>query len=305
MSDNDNLEQQSGGSMTTRVVVAIVAIIAIALALWWLLATEDTPKSERQPVAKEPVAQPVEEQSPAPEPEASVAIDPVPEEPTESEPVSSADEDRQRTDEQSQPAESEAEPAPELPDLANSTPTVLQTLDSSGVEIQPLKSSQLVSDVVVIVDNLRNGSLVRERTVVQRPDGRFKVLEIDGALYIDEQSYQRYDALVDWFVSLDEEAVVENYQLFRPLLSEAYADIGYPDADFTRAIVEAIEVLMDTPVPETLVEVKDDEVMYTYANPSYESLPPAQKQLLRMGPDNIRRLKSKLSSLKQEFEKQL
>lgn len=311
MTDDNSTQQRDNRSLTTRIVVAIVAVIVIVLALWWLIPTQETSESQRQPVATEPAMQPAEEQSVAtqpksePEPaETVVASEP---EPVESEPVSSDTESSVNTAEQQTATESEPkpEPKPELPELANSTPTVLQTLDSSGIEIQPLKSSQLVTDTVVIVDNLRNGSLVRDRTIVQRPDGRFKVLEIDGSLYIDEQSYRRYDALVDWFVSLDEEALVENYKLFKPLLAEAYANIGYPDAEFRGAMIEAINVLLDTPVPETLVEVNDDEVMYTFAKPSYENLPSAQKQLLRMGPDNIKRLKGKLTSLKQEFQQPL
>ncbi|MGM0525141.1 MAG: DUF3014 domain-containing protein [Pseudomonadota bacterium] len=288
---NQQGEQQRSSSATWIAVGIIVLVIIAALVWWWISAgANNKSKTQTEPAQPEPVTQtvesdqaeePTEEDKPAPTLEAEPVPEPEPE------------------------PESEPEPAPELPELDKSTPTILQTLDTSGISIQPLKSSQLVRDAVVIIENLRNGTLVRERTVVQRPDGRFRVLEIDGELYIDEQTYQRYDALVDWFVSLEEQALAENYELFKPLMNEAFADIGYPDSDITDAVYEAIDVLLDTPVPESLVQVKDDEVMYTYADPAYESLPPAQKQLLRMGPDNIERIKSKLREIRKVLKANL
>ncbi|RUO75277.1 DUF3014 domain-containing protein [Idiomarina seosinensis] len=294
---DDNMNQQSDqqpNSSVTWIAVGVIVLIIIAALVWWWISAgaNEQSKVQTEPAQPEPVTQTVEseksekvEEPVQQEPESKVQAEPVIEPEREPEP--------------------EPTPAPELPELDESTPTILQTLDTSGLSIQPLKSSQLVRDAVVIIENLRNGTLVRERTVVQRPDGRFRVLEIDGELYIDEQTYKRYDALVDWFVSLDEQALVENYELFKPLMNEAFADIGYPDSDMTNAVYEAIDVLLDTPVPESLVQVKDDEVMYTYADPAYESLPPAQKQLLRMGPDNIKRIKSKLREIRKVLKANL
>lgn len=286
----EHVEQKSNARIVIGIAVTLVIIVVVAAIVWWWLPAK---QAQPQPTQPQPIEQPVAE--------------PVEAEPVESEPtVEDADSLPEPVVEATpQEPEEPAEPEPELPALGESTPTVLQTLDNSGVAIQPLKSSQLVRDTVVIIDNLRNGTLVTDRTVVQRPDGRFAVLEIDGELYIDEASYQRYDALVDWFVSLDNDALVSNYQLFKPLMDEAYAEIGYPDMDISDAIVEAIDVLLATPVPESLVAVEDDEVMYTYANPAYEALPPAQKQLLRMGPDNIERIKQKLRALKRTFKNTL
>ncbi len=42
--------------------------------------------------------------------------------------------------------------------------------------------------------------------------------------------------------------------------------------------------------------------MYTFADDSYESLPAAQKQLLRMGPDNIQRVKDKLREIRRALQ---
>ena len=299
MTDNNTEQQQeyadgaASKSRTTVIAVAIVIIAVIIAVVWWWLPADQQTTTEKVAEPANTVSETavVDEQQATTEPEPSpAAVEP--------------DEPEQAAMAEPQP-EPEPVQEPQLPALDESTPTVLQTLDTSGVVIQPLKSSQLVRDAVVIIDNLRNGTLVRDRTIVQRPDGRFQVMEIDGELYIDERSYQRYDALVDWFVSIEEQALIENYELFKPLMQQAYGEIGYPDADFTDAMLEAIDVLLATPVPETLVQVKDDEVMYTYADPAYEGLPPAQKQLLRMGPDNIKRIKQKLRDIRRVFKANL
>lgn len=299
MTDNNTEQQQehaddaASKSRTTVIAVAIVIIAVIIAVVWWWLPADQQATTEKlaEPANTMSEKATVDEQQATTEPEPSpAAVEP--------------DEPEQAATPEPQP-EPEPVQEPELPALDESTPTVLQTLDNSGVVIQPLKSSQLVRDAVVIIDNLRNGTLVRDRTIAQRPDGRFQVMEIDGELYIDERSYQRYDPLVDWFVSIEEQALIENYELFKPLMQQAYGEIGYPDADFTDAMLEAIDVLLATPVPETLVQVKDDEVMYTYADPAYEGLPPAQKQLLRMGPDNIKRIKQKLRDIRRVFKANL
>ncbi|WP_290652849.1 DUF3014 domain-containing protein [Idiomarina sp.] len=301
MTDNNTEQQQeyaddtANKSRTTVIAVAIVIIAVIIAVVWWWLPADQQTTTEK---VAEP-ANTVSETAVVDEQQATTEPEPEPS-PAAVEP----DEPEQAAMAEPQP-EPEPVQEPQLPALDESTPTVLQTLDTSGVVIQPLKSSQLVRDAVVIIDNLRNGTLVRDRTIVQRPDGRFQVMEIDGELYIDERSYQRYDALVDWFVSIEEQALIKNYELFKPLMQQAYGEIGYPDADFTDAMLEAIDVLLATPVPETLVQVKDDEVMYTYADPAYEGLPPAQKQLLRMGPDNIKRIKQKLRDIRRVFKANL
>jgi hypothetical protein len=38
--------------------------------------------------------------------------------------------------------------------------------------------------------------------------------------------------------------------------------------------------------------------VYSYAKPALENLSPAQKQLLRMGPDNVKRVQIKLRELR-------
>ena len=51
--------------------------------------------------------------------------------------------------------------------------------------------------------------------IVQRPDGRFSVIEVDGELYIDEIPTV-VTASSRLVVSLDAYALADNYELFKP-----------------------------------------------------------------------------------------
>ncbi|MEF2975551.1 DUF3014 domain-containing protein, partial [Pseudomonas aeruginosa] len=61
-------------------------------------------------------------------------------------------------------------------------------------------------------------------------------------------------------------------------------------------------ILLDTPEPRGLLALSDEEVMYTYADPELENLPAAQKQMLRIGPDNRALVKSKLREIRQRLQ---
>lgn len=208
-------------------------------------------------------------------------------------------------------AESEVEPAevaptvelevveeqPALPELGNSTAAVLQQLQQAEQDITPLTSDQLIRDAVVFIDNLRNGVVVRDKAGIEGPRNAFRVLEQNDKIYIDPRSYDRYNTLVDWFVSLDTDVLISLLNSYRPLIEAALAEIGYPDTTAEQVLLEAIEVLNATPAVGTVVELTDNSVMYRFADPALEGLPAAQKQMLRLGPDNIRRVKLKLAAL--------
>lgn len=184
-----------------------------------------------------------------------------------------------------------------LPELAASTEDVLQQLKLAEQDTSVLTSSELIRDAVVFIDNLRNGLVVRDKAGVEGPRNAFRVLEQNGKLYIDPRSYDRYNTLVDWFVSLDTEVLVAMMERYRPLIAAALAEIGYLDTSPEQVLIEAIALLNGTPAVGTVVELTDDTVMYRFTDPALEALPAAQKQMLRLGPDNIRRVKLKLSAI--------
>jgi hypothetical protein len=75
--------------------------------------------------------------------------------------------------------------------------------------------------------------------------------------------------------------------------------IGNPSDSFDEKLKQAIDILLDTPEVPVPVEVFTDSVMYKFADNRLESLTAPQKQLLRTGPENMRRIKAKLREIKE------
>jgi hypothetical protein len=97
----------------------------------------------------------------------------------------------------------------------------------------------------------------------------------DGTVVLGINSYARYDALVAQIYYADLDAV----------------RLGYPDAYFNDRLVEVIDHLVTTPMPEGPIVLTRPNVLYEFADPDLEALSSGQKLLLRMGPDNSATLK--------------
>jgi hypothetical protein len=84
------------------------------------------------------------------------------------------------------------------------------------------------------------------------------------------------------------------YRTVSPLLQQAYAEIGFRDVNFDDTLRTAINrVLSVSEVPGPYQLVKPS-VMFLYADASIENLSAVNKQLIRLGPDNSAKVKTKL-----------
>ena len=84
--------------------------------------------------------------------------------------------------------------------------------------------------------------------------------------------------------------------LLKPRIQEAYEELGYQQS-FDVALERAIVTLLRTPVSDNIVLLEPAGALWAYSDPSLEGLEPAQKQLLRMGPRNARRVQDKLREI--------
>ena len=78
---------------------------------------------------------------------------------------------------------------------------------------------------------------------------------------------------------------------------EAYRELGYPEGDVDAAVQRAIVHLLQTPEIAPDAPIEPSALQYKYSDPRIEGLSAAQKQLLRMGPENVRRIKAKLREI--------
>jgi hypothetical protein len=160
-----------------------------------------------------------------------------------------------------------------------------------------LGSEQLIRRFVAAVDNIANGLSPRPHIGFFMPDAEFKTIKRGDVYVADPDGYNRYNPVVDVFVSLDSKKCVSLFRGFKPLLQEAYRDLGYPDEDFEETLLKAIFELLRAPVVDGTILVEKTVVSYKMLDPKLENLSEAQKHLLRMGPENVEAIQKKLREM--------
>ena len=199
----------------------------------------------------------------------------------------------------------DVEEAVKLPPLAESDPflrEILRRLSSHPFLALVLDTDDLVRKIVVSVANVAEGASPAKQLLHVRPEERFAVLETTERVVVDPGSYRRYDAAAELFTSLDASTVAGLYRTLEPLLEEAHSELGLSErSGFKDTLSRAIEVLLAVPVVEGPIRLRAINVNYAFEDPALEKLSPAQKHLLRMGPENTRRVQKKLTELKSAF----
>jgi hypothetical protein len=194
-----------------------------------------------------------------------------------------------------------AEPEPELPALAGSDGLVREVVEGlsphSGVAAS-LVTEDLIRRFVGAVHAIADGRSPRRHLAHLEPEGRFRVIEENGAFRIDPRSYRRYDGLAEAFGSLDVDGTAEAYERLEPLMDEAYADLGEEGARFRPTLIRALDVLLATPVPEGPLELVDRVLRFEFRDSDLEGLSEAQKHLVRTGPENVERIQATLRALR-------
>lgn len=187
-----------------------------------------------------------------------------------------------------------------LPPLDESDPLVRQLV--SLVSTHPrvatwLATSGLLRNFAATVANIAEGETPIKQLARQRPDAKFTVRETAGGTFIDPASYRRYDSYADAVAGLDPRGTARLYATLKPRIADAYKDLGYPDGNIDGALARAITLLLRTPEPGENIRLKRPSVMWEYADPALESLPQAQRQLIRMGPRNQKIIQDKLREI--------
>jgi DUF3014 family protein len=188
-----------------------------------------------------------------------------------------------------------------LPGVDASDPRTreLVGLLSPEPELQKWAATEgLVRRFTAAVSNIAEGESPRAVLPFMAPQGAFQTVERNGKSFIAPESFTRYDSVARVLGSLDTQATVNTYKALKPIIDQAFGEIGRPGQHFDETLSRAIQRLLDTPVPQGDLEVVDTPgVNYAYAAPELEQLSAAQKHLLRMGPANARALQAKLREL--------
>ncbi|MBN2346463.1 MAG: DUF3014 domain-containing protein [Candidatus Aminicenantes bacterium] len=160
-----------------------------------------------------------------------------------------------------------------------------------------LRQKELVRTVVVMVDNIARGESPAAQLEFMSPSGAFATEEKGAVTVMAARGFRRYDPLVGAFTAVPDTAWIQWYRALRPTLEKAFRELGYPGITFAQRMQQAIGHLLQVPVLRQDAALEKKVVSYAFADPNLEALTPAQKHLLRMGPDNVSRVQKKLRSL--------
>jgi len=200
-----------------------------------------------------------------------------------------------------QPAAETSRKLVPLPPLDDSDAYFLLEIGSTfGTGIESLLKREAVIDrLVTTVDNLPRGDLAERIRPVGRLVEPFTTdTNSDDEILLGISSYARYDALVAQLYYADIDTVYDMYRRYYPLFQRSYERLGYPDAYFNDRLVEVIDHLIATPVPEGPIVLVRPNVLYEFADPDLEALSSGEKLLLRMGPNNAGTVKRMLEKFR-------
>jgi hypothetical protein len=160
-----------------------------------------------------------------------------------------------------------------------------------------LATDQLIRNFTLVVLNLAEGRMPAQQLRALAPAETFRVLESNGRIVIDARSYTRYDALAVAVSGLDARGTARLYATLEPRILDAAREVGYTSEDFDPVLERTLVELLRAPIVEGDVELRQKIVSYAFADPTLEALSPAQRQLLRMGPRNVRTVQAKLREI--------
>ena len=281
--------EKTGSNQTYLYLGLAAVIIVILFSLWLLLAKDDTDKAVSMPIPAPTEQVPVDME---PEPEIS-AVD--------TEPASAEISQDITSEEATAKPQPQLTPEPPLPALDYSDAEVKQRL--LALNWRPglanlFITEQMLRNLVVQADNVAQGQLAAGHPLVQPLAQRFADI-VDSSMQLDAKSFARYTPYVQLFESAPPEQVLALFNRYEPLLQQAFSELGYPDELFKNRLVQAIDLLLATPQVQYPLQLVRPSVMYQFADPALEQLPAAQKQMLRLGPDNQQRIKALLQKYKQ------
>jgi hypothetical protein len=147
-----------------------------------------------------------------------------------------------------------------------------------------------VDRTVLGVVNVAAGESPASQLPFLQPSDTFAVVVEGDRTFADPENGRRYDAMIGAVTSLDARATARFYRGISPLLEAGLRELGFIDREFDDVARSALDVILEAEVPSGPLELEQSGIVWAYADPEIEALSPATKHLLRLGPDNLRRL---------------
>jgi hypothetical protein len=155
--------------------------------------------------------------------------------------------------------------------------------------------------IILIHDVSQNRILLKHKRFLKMPQKNM-VKEDSRGLYLTEEGYKRYDAFTNALVSIDIKKGLRLYLTFKPLFNKVYQTFSYPESYKLEDIfLKAAANVIKAPVEEGRVGLVKHTLFYKFSDRKLEALNDVEKQMLRMGPENTKKIQTKLRQMVEAF----
>jgi hypothetical protein len=284
------MENTSSATPTSWLTIVTIIVIVGVVVIFLLYPSDDESIPEVQPIVEETIeVQPIIE---APIEEPSVVLISEPEEETVEEKIP------------------EEPLKPILPLLEESDSWIKEKLPTLTWRKELLKlviDDDIIRRLVVFTDNFTQGIIAYEHSLLVKPKTAFfaRELEQDGQpmLKWNETSSRRFSLYVDLLRSLDSDTLISWYFELKPLIDQAYGELGYPDSDFTDVLQDAITKVLDMDIPKSSLDLVRPSVMFQFKDQNIEQQDDVEKFMLRLGKENLLVIKSVLLEINEKLSR--
>ena len=190
---------------------------------------------------------------------------------------------------------------PRLPSLDDSDPFVRKrvSLMSSKENLQSwLATDDLLRRTASYLDGLARGVILTKIFPLSPAEGKFTTHRDGEVIWLNAGNYERYNSTILILTSIDMKLMAQMFHFSRPLIERAFSELGYQPRQMDGIILTALEQILLAPIIVEPIRLTRESVAYKFADPELESLSPLQKQLVRSGPENTRRIQQQALLLK-------
>ena len=159
-------------------------------------------------------------------------------------------------------------------------------------------TKDVIKKFIVLSNDLSQKQILNKHRTFLKPPGRIIVKMDAKGLYLAEQSYRRYEPLANAIEAIDLQTGLDLYIVFKPLFEKVYKEFSYPaqyrlDDIFLKAAANVIEA----PVVTNRIALVKQTISYKFVDKKLESLNDVEKLMIRMGPENTKKIQAKLRKL--------
>ena len=198
--------------------------------------------------------------------------------------------------------ESEPKILIKLPPLSESDGFIRDRVSDWGLPGLWVDNESLIARYAALIASISRGELPRRQLGFLLPKGNFKVLRDGEKFFASPENYRRFDNFVDLVEQVPVGQLAQLLREIDPLVRISLRQLGLSGAPESILLGAFDRILLMSKLPSR-TELVQSTVVFRFADPSLESLPEFEKQLIRMGPRNLERLQNYTRKLKSIYLK--